>query len=231
MPAHAGRATVGTINMMFNFGAAMLLPLAEATTLSFTTPLFAVVLGALVMREHVGAWRWTAVVLGFLGVIVIAQPDGESISKLGAAAGLIAGFLTAVINFQIRDLGRTEEPIRTVFWFGVFGTLLTGLAQPFFATAHTAWEWGLLISIGVVGTITQLLLAASLRYGSVTSIIAMDYTSLIWATFYGWLVWGHFPSVTTMVGAPVIVAAGLVIVWREHRMARNALRSAAATGD
>lgn len=229
--SHARRAGVGMFNMMFNFGAAILLPLAEATTLSFTTPLFAVLLGALIMREHVGPWRWTAVVLGFLGVLIIAQPGSAPISTLGATAGLIAGFLTAVINFQIRDLGRTEEPIRTVFWFGVFGTLLAALAQPFFATAHTAWEWFILVSIGVVGTLTQLLLATSLRYGSVSSVIAMDYTSLVWATLYGWLVWNHFPPLTTWLGAPLIVAAGLVIVWREHRLARGSLRSVSASGD
>jgi len=225
--AHGGRAVVGTTNMIFNFTAAILLPLAESTTLGFTTPLFAVLLAGTVMRQHVGPWRWTAVALGFLGVVVIAQPGNEPISTIGAAAGLLAGFLIAVINFQIRDLGRTEEAICTVFWFGVFGTVLTGAALPFFATTHSPQQWVLLLSLGAVGMFAQILLTASLRYGAVANIIAMDYTALIWATAYGWLIWDRLPPATTWLGAPLIIAAGLIIAWREHYLSR---RAANATG-
>lgn len=221
--AHAGRALVGSTNMVFNFGAAMLLPLAESTVLGFTTPLFAVLIAGLVLRHHVGPWRWTAVLLGFLGVLVIAQPGAEPISALGAACGLTAGFLIAVINFQIRDLGRTEEAICTVFWFGLFGSLMTGAVMPFFATSHTPGQWLLLLSIGFTGMIAQLLLSASLRNASVASLVAVDYTALIWATAYGWLVWDKLPPATTLLGAPLIIAAGLVIAWREHRLARGAV--------
>lgn len=221
MTVHAKRATMGMINMCFNFGAVILLPLAEATTLSFTTPLFAVMLGAFALREQVGKWRWTAVLLGFLGVVIIAQPGEVPIPLLGATVGLITAFLSAIINYLIHDLGQTEEPICTVFWFGLFGSILAGLAQPFFATPHSGQEWLVLLSIGMVGMLTQILLVSSLRYGSVTSIIAMDYTSLIWATLYGWLVWDNFPPFTTWLGAPVIMAAGLIIAWREHRLART----------
>ena len=221
--SHARRAGVGMFNMIFNFGAAILLPLAESTTLGFTTPLFAVVLAALVLREHVGPWRWAAVALGFAGVVVIAQPGGghEPISMMGAAAGLIAAFFIAVINYQIRDLGRTEEPISIVFYFAAFGAPMAALALPFVMTAHSAQQWLLLIGIGTIGTFAQVLLAASLRYGAVASVIVMDYTALIWATLYGWLIWDRIPPVATWFGAPLIVAAGLLIAWREHRLARR----------
>jgi drug/metabolite transporter (DMT)-like permease len=219
--SHAGRAAIGMTNMVFNFGATILLPLAEATVLGFTTPLFAVVLAALVMREHIGPYRWLAVALGFAGVLVIARPGGEPISALGTTLGLMAAFFIAVINYQIRDLGRTEEPISIVFYFAAFGTAMTVVALPFFITAHTGWQWLVLIATGVVGTFAQLLLAASLRFGAVASIIVMDYTQLIWATLYGWLVWDRLPPATTLFGAPLIVAAGLVIAWREHRLGRN----------
>lgn len=219
--SHARRAGIGMFNMVFNFGAAILLPLAVSTTLGFTTPLFAVLLAALVLREHVGFWRWTAVALGFAGVLVIAQPGGEPISAMGTAAGLIAAFFIAVINYQIRDLGRTEEPIRIVFYFSAFGSALAALALPFFATAHSAEQWLLLLAIGAIGTVAQMLLAASLRHGAVAAVIVMDYTALIWATLYGWLVWDRLPPAATWLGAPLIVAAGLLIAWREHALHRR----------
>ena len=230
LASHARRAAVGMTNMIFNFGAAILLPLAESTTLGFTTPLFAVILAALVMREHIGPYRWLAVALGFAGVLVIAQPGREPVPGLGLAAGLAAAFLIAVINFQIRDLGRTEEPISIVFWFAMFGTPMAAIALPFFITTHSAWQWLLLMAIGAVGTVAQLLLSASLRYGAVARIIVIDYTALIWATLWGWLAWNRLPPTTTWLGAPLIVAAGLVIAWREHRLGRSAAVSAPQTG-
>lgn len=220
--SHGKRAAIGMTNMVFNFGATILLPLAEATVLGFTTPLFAVVLAALVMREHIGPYRWLAVALGFLGVLVIAQPGGAPISTLGTTLGLLAAFFIAVINYQIRDLGRTEDPISIAFYFAAFGAPLAALALPFFATPHTGEQWLVLIGIGLAGTLAQVLLAASLRFGAVASVIVMDYTSLIWATCYGWLIWDRLPTVSTWLGAPLIVAAGLVIAWREHRLGRDA---------
>jgi drug/metabolite transporter (DMT)-like permease len=221
LASHGRRAAIGMTNMVFNFGAAILLPLAEATVLGFTTPLFAVVIAATVMREHIGPYRWIAVALGFLGVLVLAQPTGAPISPLGTVLGLTAAFLIAVINYQIRDLGRTEEPITVAFYFAAFGTPMAALALPFFVTPHTTEQWLVLIAIGTFGTAGQLLLAASLRFGAVASVIVMDYTMLIWATLYGWAIWDRLPSPGTWLGAPLIVAAGLVIAWREHRLGRK----------
>jgi drug/metabolite transporter (DMT)-like permease len=218
--SHAGRAMSGMTGMVCNFGATILLPLSVATTLGFTTPLFAVILTALVLRDHVGPWRWAAVVLGFAGVLVIAQPGHEPINLLGGALGLASGFLVAVISFQIRDLGRTEEPIRVVFYFALFGSALMALALPFFMTAHTAYQWLLLIGCGLTGLIGQLFVTASLRHGAVATVIVMDYLALLWATLYGWAIWDHLPSLATWLGAPLIIAAGVLITWREHKLAR-----------
>ena len=219
--SHARRAALGMTNMVFNFGATILLPLAEATVLGFTTPLFAVVLAALIWREHIGPYRWVAVALGFVGVLVIAQPSGAPISTLGTTLGLLAAFFIAVINYQIRDLGRTEEPITVAFYFAAFGAPMAALFLPFFITPHSLEQWLVLLAIGAVGATGQFMLAASLRYGAVASVIVMDYTMLIWATLYGWAIWDHLPPTTTWIGAPLIVAAGLVIAWREHRLGRK----------
>lgn len=220
--AHAGRAVAGMSNMVMNFGSYILLPLAEATVLGFTSPLFAVLIAAFVLRQHIGPWRWTAVALGFAGVLIIAQPGPEPINPLGAAMGLGCAFVIVVINFQIRDLGRTETPIRTVFWFSLFGTLLTAPAMPFYMTHHTPMQWLIVVMLGALGAAGQLLMTASLRHGAVISVIIVDYTTLIWTTLAGWLVWHKLPPHTTILGTPLIIGAGIVIAWREHRLARRA---------
>lgn len=213
---HAGRALLGTVCMVCNFGSIVLLPLALATTLGFATPLFAVVLAAAVWRQHVGKWRWSAVLLGFLGVVVIVQPGSAGIDPLGAGIGLTAALLAALLNFMIRDLGRTEPPIRTVFYFALFGAMLTAPLQPLFSAPHPTATWLLLIGVGLLGTCGQLCLTASLRHGAVASVIAMDYSALLWASLFGWLAWDHVPTLTFWLGAPIIILAGLTIVWREH---------------
>lgn len=218
--SHAARSTIGMTGMLCNFGAAVLLPLAEATTLGFTTPLFVVIMTALMLREKVGPWRWTAVVIGFAGVLVIAQPGHAPVSPLGTAAGLGAGLMVAIASFQIRDLGRTEAPSAIVFYFALFGALIMLPFLPFFMTAHTPTQWALLVAMGTVGTAGQLLLTAALRHGAVASVIVMDYTALIWATLFGWIFWTQLPTLATWLGAPLIVAAGLIVMWRERRLAK-----------
>ncbi len=225
---HANRAAVGMIGMVCNFTAVMLLPLAEATTLGFTAPLFAVIIGALVLRERIGRWRWAAVVLGFAGVLVIAQPGGAPIAPLGAAAGLAAALMVAIVTYQIRDLARTEDSISIVFYFSAFGAALAALLLPF---AQVQWpdmrQVALLVLVGVAGTLGQLFVTASLRHGAIASVIVMDYSSIVWAALFGWLAWSVFPPATTWLGAPLIVAAGLVIAWREHRLPRESTPFAA----
>lgn len=229
--AHARRAGVGMFGMVCNFGAATLLPLAEATTLGFTTPLFAVIIGALVLRETVGPWRWAAVILGFAGVLVIAQPGHQIVSPLGAAAGLGSGLMVAIISYQIRDLGRTEAPTATVFYFALFGSLIMAPFQPFVMTDHTPYQWATLIGVGLVGTLGQLLITSALRHGPVASVIVMDYSSLIWALLFGWAVWDQLPVAATWLGAPLIVTAGLIVLWRERIHAHRPSPTAAAEGD
>ncbi|ANY21367.1 Riboflavin transporter [Tsuneonella dongtanensis] len=228
MGAHFRRAVLGLTGMFLNFGAVTLLPLAEATTLGFTTAIWAVILSALLLRERVGLWRWSAVLLGFAGVLVIAQPGQSHIPPLGAAVSLGAAFTIALISIQIRDLSRTEHPLTIVFWFSAFSLPILALAMPFVMTSHTPYQWMLLAGLGLFGLLGQFLLTAALRYGAVASVIVMDYSSLVWATLFGWWVFDRLPPAATWFGAPLIVGAGLVIAWREHRLAIE--RGQAITG-
>ena len=216
--AHAMRAVVGIVSMAFVYGALMLLPLAEATTISFTTPLFAVMLSVVLFREKVGFYRWSAVALGFAGVMVVMQPGGDlaGIDLRGAIAGLVAAFLVALISFQIQDLNRTEHSFAIVSWFTGLTTPALALILPFAAVRHDPTTWLVIGAMALAGASAQLLITTSLRFGSAATIIVMDYTALIWATLYGWLVFGDLPPVLLALGAPLIIAAGLVITWREH---------------
>ncbi len=228
--SHLFRAVCGMGSMALNFAAARMLHLSEFTILNFTAPLFAVLISALFMQEHVGPWRWAAVICGFVGVVIIARPEESAIPLLGGACGLLAALSLALISFQIRDLGRTEEPISAVFWYAVFGSILMAAGLPFVAHAHDPGTWALLILIGVVCAFSQWLLTASLRYGTVASVTIMDTTQLLWATIYGWLIWSQLPPPTLWLGAPLVIAAGVVIAWREHRVTMQARRSALLEG-
>ena len=214
------RGLYGTIGMVLNFGAVILLPLAEATTINFTVPIWAVLLSILLLKEQVGVWRWSAVLLGFAGIVVIAQPGGGHFPLYGALVALGGAFMIALISIQVADLNRTDKPLTIVFYFACVTTPITALALPFVMTAHDSAGWLLLLGIGLTGALGQLLLTAALRFGSVASVIVMDYSGLFWATLYGWWLFDMLPPASTWLGAPLIVIAGLVIAWREHRLTR-----------
>lgn len=220
-PAHLRRAVFGMTAMTFVFWSVQLLPLAEAQTLSFTGPFWATLLAMVLLREKVGLWRWTALGFGFLGILIITQPGKSHIPVLGVAVGLIAAFLVALLSIMIKDLNRTERPLAIVFWFSLLSSPMMAVFLPFTMTEHDPTGWALLFAMGLSGAIGQILLTLALRYGAVSAVIVMDYTGLVWATLFGWLIWDHLPPFTTWLGMPLIVAAGLLIAWREHALARE----------
>ncbi len=221
--AHVRRSLVGITGMCFVYGAVILLPLAEATTLSFTTPMFAVVLSVVWLRETVGPVRWAAVALGFAGVAIAMSPRANlgDISLAGVTVGLIAALMVALVSFHIQDLNRTESPQAIVAWFTALTIPITAIALPFVASVHDPVTWLIVVGVGLTGALGQILLTASLRYGHAASVIIMDYSALLWATFYGWAVFDRLPTVALAFGAPLVIAAGLLIVWREHRIGRR----------
>ncbi len=225
--AHARRAIYGITGMFFVYGAVMLLPLAEATAISFTAPFFAVMLSVILFGEKVGKYRWGAVLLGFAGVIVLTQPafglgSETSVDPFGAAVGLIAAFLVAAISFQIQDLNKTEAPWSIVFWFTALTTPLMLVALPFVFQPHDGETWAIIVAMALCGALAQILLTSSLRFGSAGVILLMDYTSLLWATWYGFTMFDRAPPTSLWLGAPLIIAAGLLIAWRQHRLANLA---------
>lgn len=225
---HGRRAVLGTVNIGMVLWSVQLLPLSEATVLNFMTPLFAVFLSALLLGEHVGTWRWFAVGLGMVGILIIFGFDTTNLPVLGVALGIGGAIGGALVAMQVRQLSRTEEPIRVVFWFSTFGAIMMLPGLIFYGSAHTPMQWVLIVGIGLAGLFSQVLMTASLRFGNMSSVIVMDYSQLFWATLLGWLVFAHLPPATTWIGAPLIIAAGVLIAWREHSIGRP--RSTEPTG-
>lgn len=224
--AHVRRMVIGLSGMAANFGAVLLLPLAEASTFGFTVPIFAVILSALLLREPTGPWRWAAVAIGFAGVAIALQPGGHHVSPVGALVALTGAVLTATVTILIRDLSKTERAGTIVFWFTASSLVPLGLAQPFVAELHDAATYGLLVLLGIAGGAAQLCLTGALRLAPVAVVMPMDYSSLLWAALFGWWLYGDLPSHTTWIGAPIIAASGLLIIWREQvRRRENVVRA------
>lgn len=173
-------------------------------------------LGALVLKEPTGAWRWGAVAGGFVGVLVVTRPGSGALPLWGAGIGLLGSFLTANVSILLRRMGRTEPTGTTVFWFSVLSLPPHGLLYVFAAQPHPAIVWAYLLGVGFAGGAAQFAMTGSLRLGPVSVVVPMDYSSLLWAAALGWLLFGALPAAATWAGAPIIVASGLVIVWRER---------------
>ncbi|WP_081944690.1 DMT family transporter [Sphingopyxis sp. MWB1] len=222
--AHARRAMMGLFGMACNFGGMIFLPMAEATTISLSVPIFAVIFAALLLGEPTGWQRWSAVIIGFVGVLIVLAPgagvaggfSGEH--GMGVAIALGGALMTALITIAVRDLGRTENSTTIVFWFSLISLVPLGIALPFVFTPHSFGEWMLLIGLGLSGAVVQMALTGALRLAPVAVVIPIDYSSLLWSIAAGWWFFGTLPSETTWIGAPLIVASGLFIAWREHRL-------------
>ncbi len=217
--AHVLRTAMGLISMCFVFSTILLLPLAESTTLQFTLPIWATILGALVLREQVGWHRWAAVIAGFVGVLIITRPGG-GMAPLGVFTGLMGALLSASVSILLRQIGKTEGAATTVFWFSALSVPPTGLAFLLTMTPHPWETWGWLMLVGVCGGVAQLFMTASLKLAPVSLVVPMDYTGLIWATLFGFVLFGVLPGWATWAGAPFVIGSGLYIVWRERVRAK-----------
>jgi len=214
--AHMWRSALGLVTMALTFQALILLPLADATALNFTAPIFATILSFLILKEEVGVHRWTAVLVGFLGVLVVARPDGSGLPVLGTAIALAAATGSAGVTTTLRRLQRSENIGAIVFWFAIAGVVVAGLLMPFFGHEHSAEAFAIAAAGGLAGGVGQLLMTTSLR-APVSVVTPFDYLQIVGATVYGWLLFSAVPGISTVLGATLIAASGLYTAWREHR--------------
>ncbi len=222
---HLMRSVTGVTGMFLNFAALMMLPLADVTAFSFVSPIFAVVLAATMLKEHVGPLRWGAVALGFAGVLVMLEPHGGlshlATSGFSTGAGLaIAGaFLSAFVVVFIRQMSATERSETIVFYFMSVCSLAGLLSMLVWKPVPLSLEQvALLVVCGLLGGIGQICMTFSYRYAEPSLLAPFDYVAMVWAVLLGWFIFAEVPEPMVMLGAAVVIAAGLFIAWRERHM-------------
>lgn len=213
------RALLGTASIITTFAAFSLMPLADTTALLFASSLFVPILGAMILRESVGPYRWSAVVIGFAGVVLMTRPSGQAYT-LGIVVALCAALMHAILQIMLRYLGRFESPETVTFYFFVIGTFLTALALPFIAVRPTMAEFPLLLGVGLSGAAAQWLLSTAFRNASAAIVTIFNYSGIVWATLFGWLIWNEWPLPMVFAGAAVVIASNILIIWRESRLGR-----------
>lgn len=222
---HAWRGIAGTTSMILIFAALGLLPLPEATALGYATPLLLVIFAAMFLRERVRVFRLLAVLVGLAGVLIVLSPrmtlgveGATSAETLGAVLALGGATFAALAQVYVRKLVRSEETAAIVFYFSVTGACVGLLTLPFGWVLPTPGQTVLLIAAGLIGGVGQILLTESYRYAEASLIAPFEYTSMLLAILIGYFVFSEIPTRTTIVGATLIVAAGLFIIWRERQL-------------
>ncbi len=218
---HVIRGTIGTMGLLMTFAAFAILPMSEATVLLFAQTLLIPVLSIFFLREKIGKHRWSAIMVGFVGVLVIANPNLGGLPMPGVACALIGAFFCAVVGVFLRWIGRTEDPMAVTFYFALSGIIITGVAMPFFYTPLQPGEIWLLLGMGVTGILGQYMLSASYRLAPASVVAPFNYFSLIWASMIDMLIWQHVPGWPVFLGGTVIIGANLFIIWRESFLRRN----------
>lgn len=215
------RVTASTAEVMCFYFAVAVLPLADVLTYWLAAPIYVAALSPWALGESVGPWRWGAILLGFLGVLVALRPGG---GIAPAVAVSLAGSLAyATMVLSARALRAT--PDTALVFFQTLGAALAGLvAAPFAWVPTPPQDLGLLALLGIVAMGGHLAIARSLKLADAATITPIQYTLLFWGILFGWMVFGDMPDGAMLAGAAIIVASGLVIWFRETRARRRALR-------
>lgn len=231
---HLRRGLIGSLGMFFGFAGLTVLPLPDATAISFAAPLISVVLAAFLLGEVVRLYRWSAVLVGFCGVIVMLWPhlSAEAIGArhddakaMGALFALLGATMAAFAMIEVRRLTSTETTATIVTYFSLmtttFGmlTILAGAIDP-------AWAWitpdarqGLfLVLTGVMGGFGQIFLTESYRRAPASVVAPFDYTGMIFALFWGYTLFGDLPDALVLTGAAIVCGAGLYVILRERQL-------------
>lgn len=230
---HVGRGAISICGMFFNFSALARLPIVDATAISFTAPLITVALAAIFLKERVRVYRWSAVVVGFVGILVMLAPSFDAASyAVGAAttAGVAFALAGALCNagsvIQTRRLTNTETTSSIVFYFSLI-CALAGLATLPFGWLVPTWS-GLaaLVAAGLFGGIAHIFVTESYRLAPASMIAPFDYTSMVWAFLLGYFLFNEVPTIYVFLGAAIVAGAGLFVLWRERRLGLKRVRDA-----
>ncbi|MBI1774335.1 MAG: DMT family transporter [Proteobacteria bacterium] len=223
---HVSRAGVQFISMVAIFTAYGMMPLADAVAITYASPLFLTALSVPVLGEKVGVHRWGAVMLGFIGVLIMVRPGaGGSLIQLGALLALTNALIGACLSLSVRAMTVSETAVAMVSYQALFTFLLALPMQPFVWVQPTPFDFLLLASLGLGSAVGQYWWTQAFRLAPASVNAPFSYTALVWAIGFGWLIWGDVPSQGLMLGAGIVVVSGLYILYREtvRRVPRSAL--------
>jgi drug/metabolite transporter (DMT)-like permease len=223
LASHVVRVGAGALSMFLGFSALGYLPIADATAIGYASPLFTVIFAVILLHERVRLYRWSAVIIGLLGVLVIltdyvdpaGQPDR---SVVGALLQVVSSIIGALASIQTRRLTKSESANTIVFYFMTITALLSLVTLPFGWRMPDAADAALLVSCGVCGGIGQVLLTQSYRHGDASVLAPFDYVSMIWAVTASLMIFGDVPTSTMLAGAAIVIAAGLFVIFRERQL-------------
>lgn len=226
--AHLFRGAIGTVGIVLGTWALSMMPLSETTILLFTAPLFVVLLSYPILGERVGIYRLGAVAVGFIGVLITINPStgAQSLPLLGVIAGLLWGFSSGCVDICLRWMGRTENSMATVFYFVLFGSITTGLHLPFAAMPEQGFTAEIILIIcglGISGLLSLLAKTQSFRLGEATVIAPIMYTMIIWTLIFDYIFWSKEPSWNVILGATIIIASNMFILYRENSLKKEPL--------
>lgn len=220
---HLLRATFGMSAMFCVFNAFVKLPLADAVTIIFSAPLAMTALSVPFLGEKVGLHRWSAVFLGFIGVIVIVNPGG-GVFEIGALYAVGAALFMAMAMITVRRLSRTEHSVSITFYFTSAGVVVSGIALFFSGWIMPSWQDLLMLSsVGILGGIAQYFKTQGFRMAEIAVVAPLEYTQMVWIAALAFFIFGEVPDVRLWIGGAIIISSGLYMLHRETRKAGTRL--------
>ena len=225
---HFWRTVMGTTSMVLGFYAVSLLPLADATAISFSQPLFSVLVAALIAGEKVRWRRWSATVVGFIGVLIMVRP-GEGSLQFGALVALANAATVSLSILLVKRLSDSETPLMILTQFAIFSTLLLAPPAIWVWRWPDLWGWVLAVGVALSATVGQYFWVQAFKAGEMSAVAPFEYLRLPFAVFVGWLIWSETPVIWTYVGAAIVIASALYIAHREAELARQRRRAAAVS--
>ncbi|MCB4379221.1 DMT family transporter [uncultured Tateyamaria sp.] len=236
LTGHIWRGLFGTTAMALTFAGLALLPLPEVTAIGYATPMFTVILAAIMLGERVRLFRISAVALGLVGVMIVIWPRlsvdpgaAGTAGTIGALMVLGASILRALVQIHIRTLVKTEHTAAIVFYFSLTATVLSLFSLPFGWIIPSRLDLMLLIGAGLIGGVAQILVTSSFRFGAASMLAPFDYASLIFAALIGYVIFSELPTSATVIGASLVVLGGAIILWRERQLGGGRNRARAVT--